>query len=87
MGARFHSLARQRPRALNWPRENICASATMSADEASHWDLFEDMFPMDRVNHSEMYSDHGKHTNMVERYVSRPQLNLGPHGCWPAPSR
>lgn len=26
---------------------------------------------VDRVNHSEIYSDHGKHTNMAESYFSR----------------
>jgi hypothetical protein len=26
---------------------------------------------VDRVNHSEIYSDHGKHTNMVESFFSR----------------
>ena len=26
---------------------------------------------VDRVDHSEIYSDHGKHTNMVESFFSR----------------
>ena len=45
--------------------------ATMSADEASHWDLLHGAWNVDRVNHSLVYSDHGKHTNMVESYFSR----------------
>ncbi len=45
--------------------------ATMSADEASHWDLLHAGWNTDRVNHSEVYSDHGKHTNMVESFFSR----------------
>jgi transposase-like protein len=51
--------------------ENVCRMATMSADEASHWDLLHAGWHVDRVNHSECYSDHGKHTNMAESYFSR----------------
>lgn len=52
-------------------RENVSRSATMSADEASHWDALHAGWDTDRVNHSECYSDHGKHTNMVESFFSR----------------
>ncbi len=51
--------------------ENVCRMATMSADEASHWDLLHSGWKVDRVNHSLIYSDHGKHTNMVESFFSR----------------
>ncbi|WP_415404685.1 IS1595 family transposase [Tateyamaria sp. SN3-11] len=51
--------------------ENIDRMATISADEASHWDLLHAGWNVDRVNHSEIYSDHGKHTNLVESYFSR----------------
>ncbi len=51
--------------------ENVDRMASMSADEASHWDLLHDAWPVERVNHSLCYSDHGKHTNMVESYFSR----------------
>lgn len=51
--------------------ENVSRTATMSADEASHWDMLHDGWMVDRVNHSEIYSDHGKHTNMVESFFSR----------------
>ena len=51
--------------------ENVDRLATMSADEASHWDELHMGYEVDRVNHSEIYSDHGKHTNMVESYFSR----------------
>ncbi|WP_297777757.1 IS1595 family transposase [uncultured Roseovarius sp.] len=51
--------------------ENVCRMATMSADEASHWDELHMGWSVDRVNHSEIYSDHGKHTNMAESYFSR----------------
>jgi transposase-like protein len=45
--------------------------ATMSADEATHWDDLHAQWPMHRVNHSQSYSDHGKHTNWVESYFAR----------------
>jgi len=45
--------------------------ATVSADEASHWDDLHDGWFVERVNHSLTYSDHGKHTNWVESYFSR----------------
>ena len=48
--------------------ENVCRTATMSADEAAHWDALHMGYHVDRVNHSEIYSDHGKHTNMVESF-------------------
>jgi len=34
--------------------------------EASHRDLLHAGWNVERVNHPEIYSDHGKHTNMVE---------------------
>lgn len=52
-------------------KENVSRMATMSADEASHWDMLHAGWDTDRVNHSECYSDHGKHTNMVESFFSR----------------
>ena len=51
--------------------ENVSREAVMAADEASHWDALHDGWEVDRVNHSEVYSDHGKHTNMVESFFSR----------------
>ncbi len=52
-------------------KQYVSREATMSADEASHWDWLHDGWSVDRVNHSEIYSDHGKHTNWVESYFSR----------------
>lgn len=51
--------------------ENVDRMATVSADEASHWDMLHAGWQVDRVNHSEVYSDHGKHTNWAESYFSR----------------
>lgn len=54
----------------------------MSADEAPHWDTLHDGWMVDRVNHSEIYSDHGKHTNMVESFFwGRPDSRTGPRLC------
>ena len=38
---------------------------------AGHWDTLHMGWTVDRANHSECYSDHGKHTNMAESYFSR----------------
>lgn len=47
-------------------------SATIYADEGSHWDLLQQDFKMGRVNHSTEYSlKNGKHTNWVESYFAR----------------
>ena len=51
--------------------DNIDRMATVSADEASHWDALHAGWSVDRVNHSVVYSDHGKHTNWAESYFSR----------------
>jgi transposase-like protein len=52
-------------------KEHVDRMASMSADEASHWDMLHAGWPVDRINHSQAYSDHGKHTNWVESYFSR----------------
>ena len=51
--------------------ENVDRLATMSADEASHWDALHAGWDTGRINHSVAYSDHGNHTNMVESYFAR----------------
>ena len=51
--------------------QNVDRMATLSADEASHWDMLHAGWSVDRVNHSVTYSDHGKHTNWAESYFSR----------------
>lgn len=51
--------------------ENVDRMATLSADEASHWDMLHAGWSVDRINHSVSYSDHGKHTNWAESYFSR----------------
>jgi len=50
---------------------HIDRMAVVAADEASHWDMLHDGWNVERVNHSEAYSSHGKHTNWVESFFSR----------------
>lgn len=45
--------------------------ASIHADEASHWDVLHDMFPVSRINHSEAYCKDGACTNQAESYFSR----------------
>ncbi|WAP68016.1 IS1595 family transposase [Jiella pelagia] len=53
-------------------KQMVADGAKMFADEATHWDVLNAFFPVDRINHSEAYSDfNGKHTNWVESYFSR----------------
>jgi len=59
------------PEGVPLAKENVSRTATMSADEASHWDQLHAGWIIDRINHSEAYSSHGKHTNMVESFFSR----------------
>ncbi|WP_417495536.1 IS1595 family transposase [Maricaulis sp.] len=49
----------------------VADGSTIFADEAAHWDDLVRDFPMGRINHSEAYSLHGKHTNNVESFFSR----------------
>ena len=73
-------IAKQEAEGVALAQENVCRMASISADEASHWDLLHNGWPVDRVNHSECYSDHGKHTNMAESYFSRlRRMVMGQH--------
>ncbi len=50
----------------------VSRSASMHADEASHWDALHAGWQTHRINHSEMYSDFmGGCTNQAESYFSR----------------
>lgn len=52
-------------------KDHIDRLATISADEASHWDLLHAGWKVERINHSVSYSENGIHTNMVESFFSR----------------
>ena len=51
--------------------ERIEVGARLSADEVAHWDRLAARFDLQRVNHSEAYSENGVHTNMAESFFSR----------------
>lgn len=46
-------------------------TASIHADEASHWDRLHDTRPVSRINHSEAYCHDGACTNQAESYFSR----------------
>ena len=45
--------------------------ASVHADEATHWDVLHDFFPVSRINHSEAYCAGGACTNQAESFFSR----------------
>jgi transposase-like protein len=49
----------------------VSRMATIYADEASHWDILHQAWPVSRINHSEAYSADGANTNAVESFFSR----------------
>jgi len=52
--------------------ERVTAKGSaIHADEASHWDVLHDTFPVSRINHSEAYCLDGACTNQAESYFSR----------------
>jgi transposase-like protein len=52
-------------------RSHVDADATVHADEATHWDALHGAFDMERINHSECYSDGVACTNQAESFFSR----------------
>jgi hypothetical protein len=49
----------------------VSRSATMHADEASHWDALHEGWQVHRINHSEAYCTGDECTNQAESYFSR----------------
>jgi hypothetical protein len=60
------------------PNENVHRTATMSADEASHWDALHMGYHIDHVNHSEIHSDHGEHHGVSSQYLHQ----YASHAAW-----
>lgn len=71
LGRTLPFVVRSEAEGLALARENADRLATMSADEASHWDALHAGWGVGRVNHSQAYSDDGCHTNWVESYFAR----------------
>lgn len=58
----------------------VTPDAVLLTDEARHWSRLNRYFDHREVNHSKVYSDHGKHTNGVESYFSRlRRMVIGQH--------
>ena len=64
-------VAKQEAEGVELAKENVDRMASLSADEASHWDLLHAAWPVERINHSAAYSVDGACTNQAESYFSR----------------
>ena len=71
LGRTVPFIAKSEAEGVELAKQHVDRLATLSADEASHWDMLHAGWDTERVNHSECYSDHGKHTIWVESYFSR----------------
>jgi ISXO2-like transposase domain len=56
---------------VDFVRAVASASATVHADEASHWDALHGKFKTMRINHSVAYSMDGACTNQAESFLAR----------------
>ena len=73
-------VAKQEAEGVELAKENIDRMASISADEASHWDLLHAAWPVERINHSVAYSVDGACTNQAESYFSRlRRMVMGQH--------
>jgi len=73
-------VSKQEPEGVELAKENIDRMASISADEASHWDLLHAAWPMERINHSVAYSVDGACTNQAESDFSRlRRMVMGQH--------
>ena len=63
-------VARQEYEGIDIAKQVVARTATMHADEASHWDALHNGWHTLRINHSEAYSLEGC-TNQAESYFSR----------------
>lgn len=61
-------------------RATVANDAVIHADEASHWDALHSQYEMQRINHSECYSDGMACTNQAESFFSRlRRMEVGTH--------
>lgn len=58
-------------------RDVVKSTATVHADEASHWDALHGYFEAHRINHKVAYSLNGVCTNQAESYFSRLRRMVG----------
>lgn len=58
--------------ALGFITSHVAKGSRLMADEAASWNALEARFPMDRIDHGQMYSDRsGIYTNGAEGFFSR----------------
>lgn len=62
---------------VGFARARVAPGSIISADEVTHWDPLMADFAMRRINHSEVYSRDGAHTNHAESFFSRLRRMIG----------
>lgn len=76
-GRTLTNVSRREADGVQFAMERLETTARVNADEASHWDALEAIFPMQRINHSEAFSFEGACTNQAESYFSRLRRMVG----------
>jgi transposase-like protein len=76
-GRTLTQVVRREAQGVKFAKERLEEGTIVNADEASHWDILNALFPTERINHSEAYSLNGIHTNGVESYFSRLRRMVG----------
>lgn len=71
LGRTLPFVAKAEAEGVSLAKVHVDRMAYLHADEASHWDQLHSGWNTERVNHSVVYSDNGKHTNWVESFFSR----------------
>ncbi len=77
MGRTLTGVFHREAQGVKFAADKLEAGTIINADEATHWDNLEGLFPLERINHSEAYSLNGIHTNWVESYFSRLRRMVG----------
>ena len=70
-GRTLTAVVRSEPDGVEFITARTAPGSTVHADEAAHWDVLADTFPVSRINHSEAYCHGGACTNQAESYFSR----------------
>jgi transposase-like protein len=76
-GRTLTTVTQREAEGVQFAMDRLDRTARLNADEASHWDALEMIFPVGRINHSEAYSANGACTNQVESYFSRLRRMVG----------
>lgn len=76
-GRTLTTVGKSEAEGVQFAMDRLDRSASLHADEATHWDTLDAFFPVKRINHSEAYSRDGACTNQVESYFSRLRRMVG----------